>query len=165
MLGGLAVAGVATAAVGPPIGGLLVGAAGWRWAFLINIPVTAVALAMALRLSEGPSLDRADSGFRTIAHRIDLAGIAGFATSISRLPRAPVRAPTQGARQGADDRPWTWQRTRPTANTWMIGVKTAPLIGARALSPSGHPSTDGSTGPMPSRTTERPGRARSRKFC
>ncbi|MEU6927531.1 MFS transporter, partial [Streptomyces sp. NPDC046631] len=40
VLGGLAIAGMATAAVGPPIGGLLVGAAGWRWAFLINIPVT-----------------------------------------------------------------------------------------------------------------------------
>ncbi|MFD7947999.1 MFS transporter, partial [Streptomyces sp. NPDC059744] len=49
VLGGIAIAGMATAAVGPPIGGLLVGAAGWRWAFLINIPVTANAKAMALR--------------------------------------------------------------------------------------------------------------------
>ena len=55
VLGGIAIAGMATAAVGPPIGGLLVGAAGWRWAFLINIPVTAIALAMARALAaQGP---------------------------------------------------------------------------------------------------------------
>lgn len=38
VLGGLAIAGMATAAIGPPIGGLLVGAAGWRWAPLRAAP-------------------------------------------------------------------------------------------------------------------------------
>ncbi|MEV5986392.1 MFS transporter [Streptomyces sp. NPDC052051] len=85
VLGGLAIAGMVTAAVGPPIGGLLVGTAGWRWAFLINIPVTVIALAMALRLPKDPPLDRADGGFRRIAHRIDLIGIIGFATSMTSL--------------------------------------------------------------------------------
>lgn len=86
VLGGLAIAGMATAAVGPPIGGLLVGDAGWRWAFFINIPITAIALAMALRwLPKDPPLDRADSSFRTIAERIDLPGILGFATSMTAL--------------------------------------------------------------------------------
>ncbi|MFE9068769.1 MFS transporter [Streptomyces violaceusniger] len=86
VLGGLAIAGMATAAVGPPIGGLLVGAAGWRWAFFINIPITAIALAMALRwLPEDPPLDRGDSGFRKIADRIDLPGILGFAASMTAL--------------------------------------------------------------------------------
>ncbi|TDU02249.1 putative MFS family arabinose efflux permease [Streptomyces sp. 846.5] len=86
VLGGLAIAGMATAAVGPPIGGLLVGAAGWRWAFLINIPVTAIALVMAVRwLPRDPALDRADSSFRRIAERIDLTGILGFAASMTAL--------------------------------------------------------------------------------
>ncbi|MFE3598768.1 MFS transporter [Streptomyces sp. NPDC059142] len=86
VLGGLAVAGMATAAVGPPLGGLLVGAAGWRWAFLINIPVTVIALAMALRrLPADPGPDRARRGFRTVADRIDLPGILGFAGSMSAL--------------------------------------------------------------------------------
>jgi MFS family permease len=85
VLGGLAIAGMATAAVGPPIGGLLVGAAGWRWAFFINIPVTAIALLMALRLPADPPLERADSGFRRIAYRIDLVGIIGFATTMTSL--------------------------------------------------------------------------------
>ncbi|MGW7042261.1 MFS transporter [Streptomyces avermitilis] len=86
VLGGIAIAGMATAAVGPPIGGLLVGAAGWRWAFFINIPVTAIAMAMAVRwLPKDPVLDRADSGFRKIADRIDLPGILGFAASMTAL--------------------------------------------------------------------------------
>ncbi|MFE7283623.1 MFS transporter [Streptomyces noursei] len=85
VLGGLAIAGMATAAVGPPLGGLLVGTAGWRWAFLINIPVTTIALLMALRLPKDPPLDRAHSGLRRIAHRIDLIGIIGFATTMTSL--------------------------------------------------------------------------------
>lgn len=86
VLGGIAIAGMATAAVGPPIGGLLVGAAGWRWAFLINIPVTVIAMAMAVRwLPKDPVPARADSGFRRVADRIDLPGILGFAVTMSAL--------------------------------------------------------------------------------
>jgi EmrB/QacA subfamily drug resistance transporter len=38
------------AATGPLIGGLLIGAAGWRWIFLINLPVVAAALVASVRL-------------------------------------------------------------------------------------------------------------------
>ncbi|MFI9780952.1 MFS transporter [Streptomyces sp. NPDC051956] len=86
VLSGLAIAGMAIAAVGPPIGGLLIGAAGWRWAFFINIPITVIALVMAVRwLPKDPPLDRADSSFRTVADRIDLPGIIGFAASMTAL--------------------------------------------------------------------------------
>jgi len=86
VLGGIAIAGMATAAIGPPIGGLLVGAAGWRWAFLINIPVTLAAMVMAVRwLPKDPALDRADNGFRRVADRIDLPGILGFAVAMTAL--------------------------------------------------------------------------------
>ena len=86
VLGGLAIAGMATAAIGPPIGGALVGAAGWRMAFLINLPVTVIALTLALRgLPADTGLDRAEHSFRRVAARIDLAGIAGFAVSLTAL--------------------------------------------------------------------------------
>ncbi|QFZ73058.1 MFS transporter [Streptomyces fagopyri] len=86
VLGGIAIAGMATVAVGPPIGGLLVGSAGWRWAFLINIPVTAIAMLMAVRgLPKDPAPGRGNTGFREVAARIDLPGILGFAVSMSAL--------------------------------------------------------------------------------
>ncbi|QIY65746.1 MFS transporter [Streptomyces sp. RPA4-2] len=86
VLGGIAMAGMATVAVGPPIGGLLVGSAGWRWAFLINIPVTAIAMVMAVRgLPRDPVPDREHNGFRKVAAQIDLLGILGFAVSMSAL--------------------------------------------------------------------------------
>ncbi len=40
--------------LGPLIGGLLVEHAGWRWIFLVNLPMAAVALVAAARLDEGP---------------------------------------------------------------------------------------------------------------
>ncbi|MFE6690441.1 MFS transporter [Streptomyces sp. NPDC057743] len=43
------VAGVATIA-GPTLGGLLVSTAGWRWIFLVNVPIGALVLAMTLAL-------------------------------------------------------------------------------------------------------------------
>lgn len=39
--------------LGPLIGGLLVDTAGWRWIFLVNLPVAAAALAGSWRLPEG----------------------------------------------------------------------------------------------------------------
>ena len=48
VLGGLVIAGAVTAAVGLPIGGLLVAAFGWRATFFINVPFAVVALAMAV---------------------------------------------------------------------------------------------------------------------
>jgi EmrB/QacA subfamily drug resistance transporter len=40
------------AAIGPLVGGLLIDTAGWRWIFLINLPVVAAALLFSLRLPE-----------------------------------------------------------------------------------------------------------------
>lgn len=40
----------AATAVGPLVGGALVDAAGWRWIFLVNVPVGVIALAAGLRI-------------------------------------------------------------------------------------------------------------------
>ncbi|MET8784699.1 MFS transporter [Streptomyces sp. NPDC004589] len=121
VLGGIAIAGMATAAIGPPIGGLLVGAAGWRWAFLINIPVTAIALAMAVRwLPRDPARDHGRTGFRQVAERIDLLGIVGFAGSMSalvvflmRLPRVEWIALAAFVLVAAPTVVWELRRTAP----------------------------------------------------
>jgi len=85
VLGALQIAGVVTAAVGLPVGGVLVDAWGWRTIFLVNIPFALVAFAMAALWipKDGPIV-----GARTvrgISSRIDITGIVGFAVTITAL--------------------------------------------------------------------------------
>ncbi|HVT70937.1 MAG TPA: MFS transporter [Trebonia sp.] len=85
VLGGLMIAGVATASLGLPVGGVLVGALGWRSVFFVNVPVAAVALIATLAwvTPDGPL--RRPLRFRDLAARLDLAGIAGFALAMIAL--------------------------------------------------------------------------------
>ena len=84
VLGGLMIAGVASASLGLPAGGLLVGAFGWRSVFFVNVPVALVALVatFAWVQPDGP-LPR--QRLRDLAVRLDLAGIAGFALAMTAL--------------------------------------------------------------------------------
>jgi EmrB/QacA subfamily drug resistance transporter len=53
------------AALGPFLGGLIVGTLGWRWAFLVNVPVTATVIALTLsrvRESRDPNAGGVDWG-------------------------------------------------------------------------------------------------------
>ncbi|WP_344958315.1 DHA2 family efflux MFS transporter permease subunit [Actinomadura miaoliensis] len=61
-----AVAGVATIA-GPTLGGLLASAAGWRWIFLVNVPIGAIVLAMAVVLV--PDIRHG------VPHKLDILGV------------------------------------------------------------------------------------------
>ena len=93
VLGGLAIAGQATVAIGPTIGGLLLAAFGWRSAFLLNIPLTLPAIAMTLRwIPRDPPVRFA--GARAIATRIDVLGIVGFAGSMIALLIFVMSLPT-----------------------------------------------------------------------
>ncbi|MEV6025733.1 MFS transporter [Streptomyces sp. NPDC052036] len=85
VLGGLAVAGAATVAIGPAVGGLLVGWFGWRTAFLINAPVALLALVMALGwIGKDPARER-ERSLRTMAQRLDLLGMVVFAGTLITL--------------------------------------------------------------------------------
>src|SRR5258708_1955946 len=48
VLGALAIAGQATMAAGPPLGGLLIAVGGWRLTFLVNVPLAVVGIAAVL---------------------------------------------------------------------------------------------------------------------
>lgn len=85
VLGGLQIAGLATAALGLPVGGVLVQAAGWRWVFFVNVPVALVALAAALVFIPRDPPHPAPGSARGVASQIDLIGIIGFAVAMTAL--------------------------------------------------------------------------------
>ena len=87
-----AVAGAA-AAVGPIIGGVLVQALSWRWIFFVNLPVSAVAIAMTLRFLPA---DRGRTGVR-----VDIAGTVTFTAAAGCLTYALIRANEDGWATGA----------------------------------------------------------------
>ncbi|MBO9376704.1 MFS transporter [Sphingomonas histidinilytica] len=80
LLGLLSMASSASMAVGPPLGGVLTGLLGWRWVFLINLPLAIVTAALAIWLS--PADDRLRRESRA---RFDLPGIALFTLAMTAL--------------------------------------------------------------------------------
>jgi MFS family permease len=82
-LGGVA------AAVGPFVGGWLVDGPGWRWVFLINVPVAAVTAIIALR--------RIPESKGTSAASFDVAGAALAAMALAASTYALIEAPAVGA--------------------------------------------------------------------
>ncbi len=85
VLGALQIAGVVTAAVGLPIGGVLVDVWGWRTTFLVNIPFALVALLMAVLWIPKDAPMEGTRTMRDISSRIDIMGMVGFAASITAL--------------------------------------------------------------------------------
>lgn len=79
--------GVASA-IGPFLGGWLVDAASWRWVFLINVPLAAVALAITvLHVPESRN---------TTAGRVDLAGAAAITVGLAGLTVVLIEVPATG---------------------------------------------------------------------
>ena len=85
VLGGLSATSEAALVIGLPLGALIVGQAGWRAIFLVNVPLALAQGAMAVRwLPADPPLgSRWHPG--VIARRIDLAGMAMFGAAIAAL--------------------------------------------------------------------------------
>jgi EmrB/QacA subfamily drug resistance transporter len=73
----------AAAAVGPIAGGLLTANFGWRWIFLVNLPVSVVAVALTLKIvteSRDPH-----------PKRVDLPGMVSFTVAAGALTYALIR--------------------------------------------------------------------------
>ncbi len=98
-----AISGVA-AALGPPIGGLLVEAS-WRWVFLVNVPVGIAALVLGRRVLP-------ESRDETESRRPDILGTLLLIGGVALLSLALVEAPDRG---------------------WSSGVTVARLAGAAVL--------------------------------
>jgi EmrB/QacA subfamily drug resistance transporter len=111
----LAVFGVSSL-IGPLIGGLFAGAdqilgiTGWRWVFLINVPIGLIALAMVLRFLHLPKRERGSA-------RIDWWGAAGVIVAL--VPLLLV------AEQG---REWGWDSPASIACYIIGGVGIIAFI-------------------------------------
>src|SRR5580700_10548423 len=117
--------GGAAAALGPVLGGALV-AANWRWVFLVNVPIAAVALLASLRL-----LPRADdSKKRASANtadtvRPDTVGAALFTIAIGALALALVKS---------DE--WGWTSARVLGSIAVAAILLALFIRRSARHPA-----------------------------
>jgi MFS family permease len=79
LLTALSVSAQTIVVIGPTVGGLLIGAAGWRALFAVNIPLALVCLVLGAIL-----LPRAD-GLEEFEHRLDHLGIGLFAGALTSL--------------------------------------------------------------------------------
>lgn len=75
-------------AVGPLVGGLLVGIS-WRWVFLINLPVAAVVFVVATRVPESVDASAQDAP-------VDVPGAALTAAALGGASYALIQGPTGG---------------------------------------------------------------------
>ncbi|MEU6862307.1 MFS transporter [Streptomyces sp. NPDC046876] len=82
----------AAAAVGPVLGGLLTEYLGWRWIFLVNLPVSAAAIALSLKVLPESRNPRAG--------RTDWAGMASFTVAVGSVVYVLIRGGSQGWTSG-----------------------------------------------------------------
>ena len=106
--------GGAAAALGPPIGGLLVQVS-WRWVFLVNLPFSLLALFFGVRLLHEVRDPE--------AHKSDLLGAALLTVSVASLVAAIV--------EGSD---WGWTE-RPDHRNVRAGRRLRHLAGPALLPP------------------------------
>ncbi|MFB4300766.1 MFS transporter [Actinomadura sp. NTSP31] len=111
----------AAAGVGPVLGGLVTQALGWRWIFLLNLPVSVLAVALTLRVVR-ESRDPA-------ARRIDVPGVALFAAAAGAVTYALTRAGEAG---------WT----SPATLGWLAAGAVALAAFAAVELRSPHPLLD-----------------------
>ena len=80
-------------AMGPFLGGWLVSTAGWRWVFLINVPLAAVVVAVALRHVP-------ETRDETARGRFDVRAAVLAALSLTGITYALTEAPQPGVTEG-----------------------------------------------------------------
>ncbi|MFI5756316.1 MFS transporter [Streptomyces sp. NPDC051569] len=85
VLGGLQIAGIATASLGLPLGGVLVGTLGWRSVFFVNVPVAVIALVATVAWVPPDGPPTRSRGARAIASDLDVTGIGGFTAAMVAL--------------------------------------------------------------------------------
>ncbi|WP_198533714.1 MFS transporter [Streptomyces odonnellii] len=127
VLGNLTLAAQITAALGLPLGGLLVGAAGWQVTFAINIPLALTTLAMAWRWIPKDTPGGTPRRLQAVASDVDPAGLLLFGGAFSALLVFLM---------GLQHPNWITLSVAPVLFAALIGWErqaTTPLIDVRML--------------------------------
>jgi EmrB/QacA subfamily drug resistance transporter len=109
-------------ALGPLIGGWIIEVASWEWAFLINLPIAAVTIAMALRFVPDSKEDRTDQ-------RMDIGGAILATAGVALLVFGIIEGQSFGWFRTTDDftlGPWTW--ALPLAPSFVALVLAGVLL-------------------------------------
>ncbi|MBN9190318.1 MFS transporter [Microbacterium sp.] len=133
VLGGISIAAQTTAALGLPLGGLLVGVWGWPAAFAVNIPLGIVGILMAV-LWVPADAPRERTPLRGLVGALDLLGMALFAAAVITLIAflTDVRHPEWGYLAGfvvavAALAVWELRAAHPFIDLRMLG-RNRPLV-------------------------------------
>jgi EmrB/QacA subfamily drug resistance transporter len=82
-----------TGAAGPLLGGWLVDLAGWRWVFLVNVPVAVLVAALLVRyVPESRAPETPESPITAPSHRFDVGGVLLAAIGLGGVTYALVEA-------------------------------------------------------------------------
>jgi EmrB/QacA subfamily drug resistance transporter len=84
------------AAVGPPLGGLLVASAGWRTIFVVNLPLAAIAFLFALWAIERDAPRERRPRFDTVGAAGTTFGLGCFVATLFLIPRSAFAAVALG---------------------------------------------------------------------
>ncbi|MDX3229227.1 DHA2 family efflux MFS transporter permease subunit [Streptomyces sp. ME19-01-6] len=85
--------------LGPTVGGLLLEHAGWRWIFLVNVPIGALIVVLAVRLLPPDEAEGAD--------RLDVPGLALLALGCVGLTYGLTKLGEEGSVTSPSVLPWT----------------------------------------------------------
>src|SRR2546423_3969785 len=85
----LAVVANTAAAIGPPVGGVLVQSASWHWSFLINVRIGIIGVLLAIRVMP-------ETYDLSASRKVDLIGMALLGGAVASLTYGLVEANTKG---------------------------------------------------------------------
>ncbi|GAA4516165.1 MFS transporter [Actinoallomurus oryzae] len=77
-------------AIGPFLGGWLIAAAGWRWAFLLNLPLAALVVVVAARHVPETRDESEYQGFDVLGAVLAATALAGVTYALTEAPSGPA---------------------------------------------------------------------------